>query len=359
VPAVSRGLWYCANTRLEKTDPVDWWAWQLFAMKFSNTPFFNRRAKRIAEFLCSAQKSGHWYTFPSTFNATNFSVVTALSGLGHGPTLEHTINWFSRTKAADGQGWGSDDSAKKSAATFTSNVVLALLAAGADPLSKSLQTARQFLERQQRSGGWTATMMSVTQPTTYSTAFATACIMLLSKNPFNNAVEQGIKFLLNHASKGGGWPLVSGEKPDYYTTFYTLRTLALYKYLKEMMTGDSGKALCSWMEPQRAATFFFREFDNCMAKELQRTIYRRFVGSRALAATKPALKRRIEILNLLAAEGAKDVASIIDALKRQPEYAGLNKRSHITQIKFDIEFMRDTGLVGQIRDEYFIILNPL
>ncbi|MEM4247670.1 MAG: hypothetical protein QXH80_00180, partial [Candidatus Nanoarchaeia archaeon] len=76
--------------------------------------------------------------------------------------------------------------------------------------------------------------------------------------------------------------------------------------------------------------------------------------SRILGITDKAVERRKEILKILSEQGEKDCAEIIDALKEMPRYQSLNKRSHLTQIKADIDFLRSLNAIYVTEnDKYF------
>ena len=68
-----------------------------------------------------------------------------------------------------------------------------------------------------------------------------------------------------------------------------------------------------------------------------------------------AVDRRIKIINILSKEGEMGVAEVIDALREFDEYKNLNKKSHMTQIKLDLEYLREANLVGAHDYNYFLV----
>src|SRR3989338_6813820 len=74
-----------------------------------------------------------------------------------------------------------------------------------------------------------------------------------------------------------------------------------------------------------------------------------------LATTSSAVKRRKTILNILENEGEKDTADIIDALKRLDGYKVLHKRSHLAQIKNDMDALVNLGFVEEKNRKYFLV----
>ncbi len=354
--ATNRAFYFCANTELEPKDPLVWWAWKLMALKWSSLPLYKRMQQRAAKLLCENQKGGYWPSWPTTSNLNNHTIVSALSDLNCERTLASAVRWFNSSKAKDDQGWGLDGTAKKSESTFTANVVMAQLAAGVDPLSRNLQTARKFIESRQRGdGGWPSSDLTTTKPTVYATSLATQCLMLLSQNPFNEKVEKAVKFLVDAESKGGGWPLVPGTRPQNYVTYYAAQTLALYSYFKERWRSEDVSFLRQHIAPQQITVWLYKDFDRWLRERFKDILISNVTNSTAVAATKPALRRRIAIMKVLSEHGPKEVAEIIDALKLNPEYASLNKKAHMTQIKLDVEHLKDIGFVSKARDVYFVV----
>ena len=88
------------------------------------------------------------------------------------------------------------------------------------------------------------------------------------------------------------------------------------------------------------------------------SIYTNLINAKLLGTTAPAIKRRKEILKILAAEGEKDTAELIDSLKIIKGYEKLNKRYHLAQIKNDMVHLEALKLVNvNERRRYFVVRN--
>jgi hypothetical protein len=201
--------------------------------------------------------------------------------------------------------------------------------------------------------------LTTEKPTTYATAIAVVALMLASDEPVNKKVENGIAFLVKAVSKNGGWQLVKGEEPRFYTTYYTAHTIALYKYMKHMWDKPEILLLRKQLKPQQVSAYLFNSFLSYLKKKLKIIVLLDSLNSKALGTTSKAVERRKEMLRILAKGGVMDIAAIIDELKKLPDYAGLSKKSHITQIKSDLEYLRDIHLVSKTKYEYFVSFDAL
>jgi len=359
ISAVSKALHFCLVEDIGDKDPIDLCAWKLLALQFSNTPLYAQEQKKLSERIAKEQSSeGCWRTFPSTFNLTNFSCILALKNFEFQKNLDRAKTWFKEARAEDNKGWGFDDKSQTSEVSFTGNVILALLLTGEDPMCSELQQARKFLEEKQfKDGGWSSSKLTVfNKPTTYSTAVALMSLMQLSEDPFNERVEKGIKALLDAQLENGCWPLVFGEEDiDYYPNLYAVKALSYYLYLKE----NWGKPEYKLLKKQLKSTQHFTamltlQFEDKVKSEFCRIMYRSVLDSRILGITDRAVERRKEILRILGEQGEKDCAEIIDALKELPKYQELQKRSHLTQIKADVDFLRSLNVIRVTdKDKYF------
>ena len=83
--------------------------------------------------------------------------------------------------------------------------------------------------------------------------------------------------------------------------------------------------------------------------------FKALLNSRLLGSTKSAIDRRKEILRILDENGPKDIAQIIDFLREKPAYKNLNKKSHMTQIKNDVEYLRALNLIAEFEREYYLV----
>jgi len=359
VPAISKALRFCLMEEISDKDPVDLCAWKLLALRFSNAQLYAKEQEKLSERLIKEQTSeGFWRAFPNTSNLTNFSCVLALKDSPFQKNLEKAKAWFKESRAEDGRGWGFDNNAKESEVSFTGNVILALLLSGEDPMFAELQQARKFLEEKQfKDGGWSSSKLTVAnKQTTYSTAVALMSLMQLSENPFDEKIEKGIKALLGAQLENGCWPLVFGEDIiDFYPNLYAVKTLSYYLYLKDNWDKPEYKLLKKQLKfTQHFTAMLALQFEDKIKIGFGQATYKSILDSRILGITDKAVERRKEILRILTEQGEKDCAEIIDALKEIPRYQTLNKRSHMTQIKADIYFLRTLKVIQVTEsDKYF------
>lgn len=359
--SINSGLFYCVNFDLGEKDPIEWWAFKLYALRNTNIPLAKKEIKKIKEHIASSQnKNGFWPTFPSTFNLLNNIAIRALMGKGYNDVLRRSAKWFKKNMAKDGKGWGIDEKAEKSEVTFTSNVITSLIIAGVNPYEKFIQRARFFLKSEQCSnGGWPSSHFTVYEPTIYSTAITIETLMLISDNPFDDNIEKGISFLINNVHKRGGWPLIPGENPEIYTTYFAINTLYFYNFLKQRWNDEDIRFLRKFAKTQHITSYLYREFDLHLKRRFAERNFYQMAGSRSLGSTSSAVERRRNIISILANEGPKDVSGIIDSLKKNKKYAYLNKKAYMTQIKLDLEYLRSIKIIHKKEHKYFVFYTPL
>ena len=101
------------------------------------------------------------------------------------------------------------------------------------------------------------------------------------------------------------------------------------------------------------------EFENNKRKEFLDVNFNKILD-KILATTSQAVKRRKIILNILENDGEKDTANIIDELKKIEGYKGLHKKSHLAQIKNDMDALVNLELVEEHGRRYFLVkkINP-
>lgn len=338
--AIKKAFAYVMNYPLEEADPID-----LFAIKLKILKIAGREDKKLEEWLKEK-------------NPLKYGKVPFLSLQIFSETLgyldEKVRDEVKKGKAAGKYGWGTFPKDKKTYPTSTSNVLLSLLLAGEDPHQKWIQKARVFLERSQnKNGSWNSSRLTVEKPTVYATAIATTVLMLLSRNPFNKRVEAGIRYVLDAQNEDGGWPFRKGENSGLYPTMYATKLLRFYLYLKENLKNK--EYLTKFFTPQRVTCYLYRKFEFELPKLLLKEVcIKDLLNSKAIAATKEAIRRRRDIIKILL-KGKKDVAGIIDELNKIGY--NLNKKSHITQIKFDVEHLREMNLIEKVGNEYFVVVD--
>jgi len=360
--SISKAMAFCMRHELSEKDHVDLWAWRAIALSHSNTEFCQKLFNQTVRFLEKQQNpTGYWPCFPSTFNLTNYSVLYAIRKCAEETVLKKARDWLFKNKAKDGFGWGFNHESSESAVSFTGNIIFASVLAGADPLIPELQEARKFLEKKQLpDGGWPSSKTTVAEKsTTYGTSFATISLMLLSENPFNKLVETGVKYLLDVQNKDGGWSLIKGERSEFYTTYYVVYALAFYKYLRENLKNPKFAYLKDKLKPQQLVQFLLQNFEDEKFNWLSTATAKSALTERMLGSTFDSVLRRKDILQILSVKGELTIADIIDALKENKRYEHLNKRSHITLIKNDIDYLRSLNLVYEQDNKYFVVVDLL
>ncbi len=356
--AIQKGLRFCINEELNNNDVIDLWAWKSIALGFSNTKIARDKMAKVDNYILSKQDpKGFWPNYPITNNLSNKIVVSAFRNKIYDKSLKLIKSWFLNNKAKDGIGWGFNSLSNKSEITFTNNVLLALFILGLNPDNKDLRKILDFIfKKQRKDGGWPSSKMTISNKSTcYSTSLSLASLLCLRGEC--KETDRAIKFLLDMQNEDGGWPFVKGEESKIYVTYYVARTLSFYLYLKKMHRTSKIRFLKNYMSVSQINTFLFSEFDDAVIKDFRKSMFEAILNSRTLGVTKKAIDRRVNILRLLNERGDMDIAEIIDALKEFPEYSYLNKKSHMTQIKLDVEYLRDMNLLNVQDYRYYLIYN--
>jgi prenyltransferase beta subunit len=364
LPLLSYALQFCLDNSLEDSDPLSLWAWKLMVASLSNTQRAKKIQKQCADLLIRQQnKAGFWPYFPGkTYNLNNYLILWSLKDYDCKQTLNRAAEWLKKTRAKDKQGWSFDDKQSKSEVSFTSNIILTLISLGEDPTSEILQTAKRFLEDAQLpGGGWHSSSRTVYgQPTTYGTAIATLSLMLLANNPLNEKVAQGVNYILKRQLSDGGWSLTEEDKVGKsYTTYHCALTLAFYKFLKENLSLPKYSILKGKVAPQYLTQILWKAFEEDRTYWLKLTMTQSMLNSKLLGSTNDAVNRRKDILKILDETRALTVAEIIDELKKKEIYSHLKKRSHITQIKNDVEYLKSLNIIYEFDGKYFIVADLL
>jgi hypothetical protein len=230
---------------------------------------------------------------------------------------------------------------------------------GESPAEDYIMTARAFLEGgQEKNGSWSSSKATVEKPTVYATAVAALALMLTSENPFNEKIRKALEFVIRNQSGTGGWPNLPKEKPKSYVTYYAVKTLAFYLYLSVAWEGAEARFLRKRLKPQEVSAYLFKRFKKHLTERYRELAYASISSSSILGTNKNAIERRKDILAVLGSEGSKETAEVIDSLKKQEKYAHLNKKAHMTQIKYDLQQLHGLNLVGKVRDRYFLVFNP-
>lgn len=332
VDAIQKGLHFCISYPLSKDDPIDLWAWKLSALYFSNILRSEKSKQEILEVIKEKQEdSGAWPYYPNTFTLTNYSVSNSIYKYDL-TSKNRAIHWFNSAKKKEG--WSKDGSDKNIEPSFTANAMLSLIKLGETPPIESIR----YLEKEQKeNGGWRVLKDSGNwgSITSYSTSLCILALILSRGNP--DKIEKGIEYLLQCQEDSGKITRTPVEKEKYHYLFYYVIKALMY-YISNVSS--------------------LREFEFVKKRELFVSSYKNVLMSRALGVTEKSRKRRIDILKALE-NGSKEIAQIIDYLKLDKKYSHLNKKSHITQIKSDVEYLRSIRLIGKLDRKYFISLDLL
>ena len=349
--SVLNGMGFCADYPLEESDPAVWYAWKLRILKLFNTQSGERQTKLLIRALSKKQDAqGFWKVFPTTLNATNFAAISALSVTDAGQQLSRMASWIRRTQKRDG-GWSRSPEVKKSEPPSTGDCILSLLLCEDAQDSKAVRAGIRFLlNSQQASGGWVSPRIG--KQTVYAAAISTLTLLVTGND---SAADKGISFLLDSQAGEGGWPYMKGEKPMYYTTYFATLALAFWLRLQQSRSDQTLKKLSDSVTKQEFAAHLFRQFDAHIRERFGRMLITGMLDSKAMGSTKDAIRRRRDILKALSEGGPGDTAEVIDRLKLRPEYEHLSKKSHITQIKADLDYLKDINLVSLVRYRYAVV----
>ena len=130
------------------------------------------------------------------------------------------------------------------------------------------------------------------------------------------------------------------------------------KELKELKNEFYQRLRENLSYPQLLTIMIVEDFEQKTKNKYLDSIYTNLINAKLLGTTAPAIKRRKEILKILAAEGEKDTAELIDSLKIIKGYEKLNKRYHLAQIKNDMVHLEALKLVNvNERRRYFVVRN--
>ena len=353
--AITKGIFYCYKEKIEDTDTIELLAYQLKALSYSDAHYLEKKAKHLLKTILNRQnKNGYWPSFPKTSNLTNYLVVQSIVSYNLKENLDKMSEWLLSHRAKDKIGWGLNEDAEKTQVSFTANVLLTLLNL---KNNNNLKEQIKFLEsRQMKDGGWPSSDLTYPQEsTTYATALVCLILMKTSQSLNNKNIEAGIKFLLGTQLENGSWPLKNGDaRGEYFTTCYVSKTLKCYQHLKQKLQEENTSILFGSIENKSLLiNYLLQEFENNVKNEYLESKYN--IIEKILATTSNAVKRRKIILNILENEGEKDTADIIDALKRLEGYKGLHKRSHLAQIKNDMDALLNLGFIEEKNRKYYLV----
>ncbi len=357
VPAMRKALKFCLDCDIEEGEPLELQAFKLAALGLSNC--YEDECAHILHLL-QKEPVTSWKSVLNMPLLTNFSIVTCIPAKELRKTTADTmLKWLRNSGAKDGLGWGPEAESSRSEFTFTAPAILAYVYAGGDPCSKLIQTARKYLESKQADdGSWRSSRLTIKKPTIYATAICTMALLVSSDN-FGKKVQNGISYLLKTQNEDGGWPLTAGGKSECYVTYFAVWCLSLYKYLKERLAGPELSLISEKLALPYITSALFKEFEESAKDRFKLIVLKSLLASKALGSTSKAIRRRNHLLNILARKQYCTTADLIDELKTMPEYEYLKKKTHITQIKADLDHLAEIGLVQEDNGKYFVAFDVL
>ncbi|RME77761.1 hypothetical protein D6774_03415 [Candidatus Woesearchaeota archaeon] len=358
--AISRAIHYVSEQKIDENDHVDLLASQLWGIKAGNTRRLEEKKEELLNLILKRRSpEGIWREFSGASNLTLYGVMLGIRDLVEDSIYAPLRAWLLTHKAQDGIGWGLHENFESTQVSFSTNAMLTLLYAGEDPLNKDIQQAKEFLlsSHLTSEGGWPSSALTIPkESTTYGTALTIITLLHTHEDLQDERVKKGISWLLETQLPNGSWPLRrDGQGGEYYTTYYAVKALRYYQYLQEQLTKHEVRVLLKHVEhPCYLARYLFRMHDLEMLAH-----YRNSFGfdllERSLATTEAATQRRKTILDILSSHSALDCAQVLDALKEFNTYKHLNKRSHLAQIKNDLDALVKLGLVHEHRRRYFLV----
>lgn len=353
--SVKKGLNAILKMDIMKTDPLQGLGYALLALYFSNSYAASEKIKKLKKYIKKRQgKDGNWKVFPSSDILVSFLLIHTLSIYGDNESAQKCLEYLKKNPAKDGLGWGLYPNDSKSYPSLTSNIVECLASCSEPFDSVYFKKCRVFLEKtQKKTGGWISSDYTEgKKATVYGTALATFALMLSSNNPLNRKVGAGIKYILDNQKKIGGWSLIQGGKEEIYTTFYVLRVLSFYRYLKQIRFDQ--------IIPKQLITLdAYRNFESMYKKRFEKLLIQDFLVSRILGTTSRAVKRRLDILDIMNKNVVMTPAQVIDSLKKMPAYSQYNKRAHLTQTQLDLNYLSNLHLINKEGYKYYLVYSLL
>ena len=202
---------------------------------------------------------------------------------------------------------------------------------------------------QRKNGGFPSSQLTTMKTNLFGTTLA--LIPLIVENPNSENVKKAINFLSSVEPPYGHF---KEEKPKLYINLFASLAFRLYEFFKESYKQEIVKIALK--QKKNVNMILYKNFTDYLSKsfELQRN---ELILKNSFGTKIEVRERRDDIYYILLDKGGLDPASIIDELKkRNPEkYKHIKKRSHLTMIKLDLEFMRHLGLLAESNSRYFII----
>lgn len=348
IQAIQKATNYCSSVDTENINDSGILAWKLTGLNYSNVKTHNRKAEKILKKLIEKQESkGFWMEYPSTNYIVNYNVMEALKHHQIPETSkEKFIKWIESARAQDG-GWGFTPNEDKGYITATTSSILSLLNAGKHASSEIFKELRTSLEEQQfEDGHWNAKFEDGHR-NGEATAAAALCLMIISDNPFNTRVEKAIDYLLSIQTEDGHYSRNSIHPIRYINHF-----LSFYLYLKKEWKNKFLRKMIG--NNQDVTNFYYHQFEHNLNSKLNIMSHQSILNSKVLGTTPRAINRRVEITRILNENGTLNVAEIIDNLKELEQYKHLKKKTHLTQIKSDVEYLKEIKIIHEGEQGYYL-----
>ena len=203
---------------------------------------------------------------------------------------------------------------------------------------------------QRKNGGFPSSKLTTMRSNVYGTT--RALVPLIVENYNSPIVKRALKFLYSIEPPYGYF---KDDEPKLFVNLFVSFVIRLYEFFNESYKQEIIK-IASKNNNELVNLTLYREFSNYISRffELQRE---ELVLKNSFGTKSEVRSRRDDIYLILLKEGGMDPASIIDKLKETyPEkYRHIKKRSHLTMIKLDLEFMRHLGVLSEANSKYFII----
>ncbi len=344
ISKIQRGINYCSSVKTENITDFGILSWKLTALNYSNIITHKKEEKKILQKLMEKQSTkGFWMSYPSTNYIINYLVMESLKHHQIPESLkEKFMKYIESARSKDG-GWGFTPKEEKGYITATTSSIISLLNAGKRASSELFIELKKFIEEHQFEDGRWIAKFEDGHRNGEATASAALCLMLISENPFNKRVEKSIDYLLSIQTKEGDYSRESVHPIRYVNHF-----LSFYIYLKQNWETDEAKILKRAIgNNQDVTSFYYRQFEKELKSKLKLMTYQSVLTSKVLGTTPRAIKRRLEIVSILNQSGTLVVADIIDSLREVDEYKYLKKKTHLTQIKSDVEYLKEIKLIHE------------
>lgn len=351
ISRIQKAINYCNSVDTENIHDYGILASKLTGLTYSNVKLHNTATDKIINKLIEKQEpKGLWMTYPSANYIVNYIVMEALK--------HHQIPEVSREKFIEGiesarandGGWGFTQNEEKGYITATTSSIIALLNAGKKASSDLFVQLKTFLENKQFEDGHWIAKFEDGHRNTEATAASALCLMIISENPFNKNVEKAINYLLSMQTKEGHY-----SRDSIHSIRYINHLLSFYLYLKQTWETNEAQILKSAIgNNQDVTNFYYRQFERDLKSKLNLMSHKSILTSKVLGTTPRAINRRIEIVNILNNTGTLAVADIIDNLREIDTYNYLKKKTHLTQIKSDVEYLKDIKIIHEDEQGYYL-----